>query len=645
MSAGRPQQTKYDALKFREQYMASLKLQSDINEANLRANQLYVKTGMPAATPTDYRTITEKVGDVVKIRSELVASLKEITDGTNSQAIVAGLNADQVIYVAQHMPDIISILKPKYKYGVPSAVFLTTFLPRYQADEYRNALQAQNLPPQNAVDAAIIDANLPVGDPLNLPAAPEPRRFPLSLDTPEDTKRRRVSASRTQSQSPKQKASSEERARELYKELGDVSEQLDSLNPADEENEVAIFNVKSKIQQIGNELLETEGLDADIRDNTMYIFDFLKIPIPQQQPTLVKMGAVDQPIYSSPHALSFPSFASLPPSDPPSMSQSITSENLGEEESTLALYSKKSEKKTAESEPDDLDISFPMKIRLSTYTTTEGEKLIQEFAQNYKSTADFIDEIAKKTLKKEAIKIEVERLERLILPHFSKYKELEAEYGPIPYAAKMQLNYFGPLTNTTEALKIRYAALNNFLGEIASQLTGLKQPSSGFGLGRMKGRGISEANKWTEFGKYKLNAHKLDSGVLSLRTSSGFVVGKYPNQKLSSGTIPIISEIIDGHQPSFTNLSKLTPDETSFVKRLLKDACVFQHVGSGLPSNPSDDEDVREFEIMKGELLAGNDNKTLVQNFKKQIFKLINRDLLPKNEGKELLMELAMLGH
>ena len=65
----------------------------DINEANLRANQLYVKTGMPPTTPTDYRTITEKVGDIVKLRTELVASLKEITDGVNSQAIVAELTS------------------------------------------------------------------------------------------------------------------------------------------------------------------------------------------------------------------------------------------------------------------------------------------------------------------------------------------------------------------------------------------------------------------------------------------------------------------------------------------------------------------------------------------------------------------------
>ena len=61
--------------------------------------------------------------------------------------------------------------------------------------------------------------------------------------------------------------------------------------------------------------------------------------------------------------------------------------------------------------------------------------------------------------------------------------------------------------------------------------------------------------------------------------------------------------------------------------------------------NPADDEDVKEFEIMRGEILAGNDNTTLVKNFKVQIMKLMSRDSLPKSEGKQLLLEMAALGH
>ena len=143
-----------DSEKFRQQYMATLKLQSDINEANLRANALYVKTGMSPNTPLDARTTTEKVSDVVKLRVEIMTDLRQIADGVNSQAIVAGLNADQLMFVGQHMPEIITILKPKYKYGIPSDIFLTSFLPRYMSDMFRRRTIAAALP-QTVTDAEI----------------------------------------------------------------------------------------------------------------------------------------------------------------------------------------------------------------------------------------------------------------------------------------------------------------------------------------------------------------------------------------------------------------------------------------------------------------------------------------------------------
>ena len=219
----------------------------------------------------------------------------------------------------------------------------------------------------------------------------------------------------------------------------------------------------------------------------------------------------------------------------------------------------------------------------------------------------------------------------------------------------MKSSLFGPTENTKANLLIRYANLNKYLGEASDKVMTSKitHPSTGWGVkSKMSGKGfeqpnigISQAIKWADFGKYKIDMHKLESGIMALRTSTGSIVGKYPTQKLPSKIVDVVNTIVTGHQPSFEHLSKLNSEEISFIKKLMKNVGVFQQVGMGLPSNPDDDEDIQEFEIMKGELLAGNDNKTLVQNFKKQIFKLMTRDLLPKSEGKELLMELAMMGH
>jgi hypothetical protein len=178
----------------------------------------------------------------------------------------------------------------------------------------------------------------------------------------------------------------------------------------------------------------------------------------------------------------------------------------------------------------------------------------------------------------------------------------------------------------------------------------MNEPKQGWGIGKKKhrkvvGRGLAPVMKWTTFGKYKIDYHKLDSGILSMRSPSGAGVPKYPTMRIPINVVPILQGMLENHQPSFDMLSKLSSDEKSFLKRLTKDAHLFASVGSGLPNNPADDEDVKEFEIMRGEILAGNDNTTLVKNFKLQILKLMSRDLLPKSEGRQLIMELAALGH
>ena len=51
-----------------------------------------------------------------------------------------------------------------------------------------------------------------------------------------------------------------------------------------------------------------------------------------------------------------------------------------------------------------------------------------------------------------------------------------------------------------------------------------------------------------------------------------------------------------------------------------------------------------EFEVMKGEIMAGNDNKDMIKKFKILILKLSNSQLLPKSQVREILVDLASMG-
>jgi hypothetical protein len=649
---------------FRKQYLATLKLQAEINKTNLQANQLYVKTGMPPSVPLDTRTTTERVADIVNLRSELTTELKQIADGQNAQAIVAGMNADQLLYVSQHIKEIISIIKPKYKYGIPADIFLTSFLPTYMSDQFRVSMMTSFLP-QNPTDAAVQPSMI---FPTSSISAPFPSDFLPSSPPP-----------------PSEEKTSSEVAVLMTRFMNaTINHQYEDMNRI---GKLVIDHPYASSGEIGM----VTRIIGDMKSE----FEKGKAgPISQRDP----------PIYNSPHDLPHPteSAATLLPSSPP------PADDGSDVESTVpASYMKPSVKKEEPSPSqegdweglnehevnkiqqlyDHLQTIFPDSVVRDVYDTDDGDTNLARYS---KMVSDGLTSSGQlKDITKEDVRTFVEALEKLILPRFhhtlpkgdqgKKTKTKEGKPNP-----QMQKQLFGPNSDSKTSLLVRYAVMNKYLANAYNLVSEeaerfpIHEPKEGWGIDRAsrlvgidrasrlvpgrhravgrglsegsepKGRspvGLSQAMKWSTFGKYRVDIHKLDNGILALRTSTGSAVAKYPTQRLASAIVPVLQTMLDGKSPSFEILSKLEPEDKSFVKRLTKNAHVFSHVGQGLPSNPADDEDVREFEIMKGEITSGNDSTVLIRNFKKQIIKLMSRDLLPKPQGKDLLLELAALGH
>jgi hypothetical protein len=63
------------------------------------------------------------------------------------------------------------------------------------------------------------------------------------------------------------------------------------------------------------------------------------------------------------------------------------------------------------------------------------------------------------------------------------------------------------------------------------------------------------------------------------------------------------------------------------------------------PDKSAEDKDIDQFELMKGQILSGNDNKDYIKKFKLLVMKLSKEDLLPMRQAKEVLYELALLGY
>jgi len=54
---------------------------------------------------------------------------------------------------------------------------------------------------------------------------------------------------------------------------------------------------------------------------------------------------------------------------------------------------------------------------------------------------------------------------------------------------------------------------------------------------------------------------------------------------------------------------------------------------------------LHKFDTMKGQIIAGNDNKDLIKEFKLLLLKLKQMSKISKDDVNEILMDLAALGY
>ncbi len=165
----------------------------------------------------------------------------------------------------------------------------------------------------------------------------------------------------------------------------------------------------------------------------------------------------------------------------------------------------------------------------------------------------------------------------------------------------------------------------------------------GFGLPRKKqsctGRGAYGA-----LGKYMVNLSDLDNGILTLKTQSGNSVANFPKKMIGTGMSRSIKEVVNNKNPRIEDVEEMGDDEVEFVNMLAKKA---QSNELKIPSRKKseDEQKLQRFEILKGQIIAGNDNEKVIKEFKTLLLQFKNNGKLPARQVQEILLDLAGLGY
>jgi hypothetical protein len=103
--------------------------------------------------------------------------------------------------------------------------------------------------------------------------------------------------------------------------------------------------------------------------------------------------------------------------------------------------------------------------------------------------------------------------------------------------------------------------------------------------------------------------------------------------------------MVNGRNPSYEDIQKLDEQDKAEIHKVFKKAQITMGEGLEIPKPVSQIEDMNRFTILKGEILAGNDGRETIKQFKLLTLKLMNSGHLPKGQAKDLLVDLANLGY
>ena len=205
-----------------------------------------------------------------------------------------------------------------------------------------------------------------------------------------------------------------------------------------------------------------------------------------------------------------------------------------------------------------------------------------------------------------------------------------------------QLKQLAGISNLNENL---YKKLY-FLTEI-EKLRGNSSSSSGTGLRKkrvIRGRGYTKHEHATKKPKrhyvgerYYVDINKLDDNILCVKyASNDSNLPRLKVQQITQKTVEIIKDILNNKFDDRI-FKILTSDEKRMVNRFIK------AVKLDITVNDDDEKEFqRQFEIVRGEYMSGNDSPQIKNTLKRYVLEALQENKIARNDGYNLLYSLSL---
>jgi hypothetical protein len=162
---------------------------------------------------------------------------------------------------------------------------------------------------------------------------------------------------------------------------------------------------------------------------------------------------------------------------------------------------------------------------------------------------------------------------------------------------------------------------------------------------RVVGRGISsdENERYIGFGKYLLHVPSLKRGILNLKFPSFASIPTLKQTPLSRDLLELISDLIETNELNKRLYSRMSQEDQDYFYTIAQKAEIDQTLGMGIRVNDTHRKEMERFTLLRGQIIAGNNNPEVLREMKQYIVKFMRDGTMNKHQGTDLLFEISCL--
>lgn len=600
-----------DRAKVRENYLSTLLLEASNNQRNQNANVIFKKTGQTPAPLPDTRTATERLADVEGLKVELRSKLLSITDGVIASQIVNEINADQIRFALDKWGIIEPEMKKTYATGVPASVFiayLNRLIEKIQFNEDMDMGLQQT-------SALVLSAN----------------QILLGLPRPELWNRLKTQLQLVNRQfgidvRPVQLLI---RQNETFIPTPDEMRMINGL-PEPDKNEVR------KIMDKINESLPSAGdIIASINE--------LGIGLANRSPTYtqgtingiieiltIQSGAVEgvdevRKIIDANYGLG------APPAPPAALPDAPPAGPVSPDIPELGSFVVPSPPEEVGAIPRNIDEA---RWRQLGYGDKELKINFLNERLKLNPTLVLTTDSGKKSFSQSLIKGR---------------KKGYISYGQVDSTDLNQLyrDYLRKTDGGNEGNGLNSPFKMNGRGLSVKEEKPLTRSRVNKpyrqSIKHLIDKPVEKPRPYTQFGRYFINKQRLEGeGIIAFRQPSGNTIGTLPTEKVSRNIAKVMSVLVGNGLPSYEDIANLSQEEKKKLHYICK-TCRIDNPAIPKMKGEGEQEDDK-FNILKGEIIAGNDSPQIARQFKILLLKMTNEGRIPKRQANEILQELLVLG-